>query len=586
MLDVLLRNVNVVDGTGNPGYRAAVGVKDGKIAVIARGSEVPDALRVIDCVGLVCAPGFIDVHTHTEYSILVHHHAVSTLHAGVTTEVMGMCGYGVFPVNEAISTEARARMAGMSQVDQATVGEVDWTDLSGWLDKVEKHGVGINVLQFAGHGGIRAYVMGKEGKGGERVIPTADEMEAMKRAVAECMEQGAFGLSSGLQYAPGRNAITSELIELGRVVGQYGGAYISHMRSEDEYLNFAARELIEICQETGMRGSMTHHKAYGIENWGKVHATTALIDDARSRGIQVMCDFYPWEYAAESNIGSTFYADFEQTPRNADELIGKLKNEDAWSGLKAHLLEMQRREAEAMLTRSVALARYGIKSSAAPNHLDTSYIVHSRTHPEVIGLSEREAAKALGFGGDFLEAARKLYLDDDGYCYYAGGLIGEDDIRHLVKYPHAAISTDSWTWERPPDLRRPGMSAHPRAYGSFAKTLGLYSRDLGLVRLEEAVRKMTSLPASLLGLDDRGIVRPGLWADLTVFDPSRVANQAIYADPYRFPVGIEYVLVNGVLAIDKGQETRALNGKVLRSRGSCGGRWDLTPGCRTPKVRS
>ncbi|MDP2859125.1 MAG: amidohydrolase family protein [Bacillota bacterium] len=564
MLDLLLRNATVIDGTGNPGYRASVGIKDGKIAVITRGSDLPGALKVIDCEGLVCAPGFIDVHTHTEYSILVHHHAVSTLHAGVTTEVMGMCGYGIFPVNDAIATEARARMAGMSQVDQAAVGEVDWTDLAGWLGKLDKNGVGINVIQFAGHGGIRAYVMGKEGNGGERVIPTAEELDAMKRAVAQCMEQGAFGLSSGLQYAPGRNAVTSELIELGKVVGRYGGAYISHMRSEDEYLNFAARELIEICRKTGMRGSMTHHKAYGIENWGKVHATTALIDDARSEGVQVMCDFYPWEYAAESNIGSTFYTDFEQTPRDAGELMERLKNEATWAELKAHLLEMRRREAEAMLARSVALAEHGVKSSATSNHLDTSYIVHSRTHPEVVGLSERDAARVMGFGGDFLEAARRLYLDDDGYCYYAGGLIGEDDIRHLVKYPHAAISTDSWTWEKAPDLRRPGMSAHPRAYGSFAKTLGLYSRDLGLVRLEEAVRKMTSLPASLLGLDDRGVVRPGLWADLTIFDPARVANQATFSDPYRFPAGIEYVLVNGMLAIDRGMETRTLSGKVLR----------------------
>jgi N-acyl-D-aspartate/D-glutamate deacylase len=206
-------------------------------------------------------------------------------------------------------------------------------------------------------------------------------------------------------------------------------------------------------------------------------------------------------------------------------------------------------------------------SSEESRRLDTIFIVHSRTHPEVIGMSARQAARSLGFGDDYLEAARKLYLDDDGYCYVAGGIMWEEDIRHLIKYPYCAISTDSWTWAREPDLRRPGIGPHPRAYGSYAKVLGQYSRDEGLIRLEEAVRKMTSLPAAFLGLTDRGFVGQGYCADLCIFDPATIANQATYGDPFRFPKGIQYVIVNGVVAMDQGKETGSLSGKVLRHKG-------------------
>ncbi len=567
MLDVLIENAWVVDGTGNPGFRAHVGIREGRIVLLRRSVPVPEAARVIDAEGLVCAPGFIDLHTHSDYSILIHHHALSSLRAGVTTEAMGMCGYGVFPADEHLAEEARARIAGLSQVDQEAVGEVDWFSLDDWLSKLERRGVGINVAQFVGHGALRAHAMGPEGSGGEEIEPTPEQMEKMKRALREAMEQGAFGLSSGLQYPPGRNATTQELVELGQVVAEFGGSYISHLRSEGELLIWAARELITICRRSGMRGSMSHHKALGEEHWGKVRATTALIDEARAEGIQVMCDFYPWEYAAESNIGSVFYTDFETTPRDAEELMRKLRDPQEWRKLKRQLEAVQAEQLRAQRARAEALAKRGVRCPSGGDRLESTFIVHSASHPEIIGMNAREAARHLGFGDDYLEAARQLYLDDDGYCYVAGGRMWEEDIRHLVTYPYAAISTDSWTMERFPNLRRPGISAHPRNYGSYAKILGQYCRDEGLLRLEEAVRKMTSLPASLLGLKDRGLVAEGYWADLCLFDPRTVRNEATYAEPCRWPVGIKYVLVNGAIAIDDGQETRSLSGQVLRFRG-------------------
>ncbi len=564
MLDLLIRDAKVVDGTGNPGYTAHVGVKEGKIALISRSDDLPEAARTIEARGLVLAPGFVDMHTHTEYTILCHNHGITSLKAGVTTEVMGMCGYSIFPVNETIRQEAHARMAGLSQVSQSEVGEIDWRDLAGWLDKVEHVGTGINVLQYAGHGGIRAYVMGKEGEGGEKVIPAKEQLDKMKDVVLQCMEQGAFGLSSGLNYAPGRNAITEELIELGKVVSSFGGSYISHIRSEDEHLAWSCSELIDICRHTGMRGSVTHHKAFGKENWGKVHHTTYLIDQAREDGVDVMCDFYPWEYAAESNIGTSFYTDFELSRRDSAELRGWLTDEASWQSLKTRLKQTGAKEALATTERSRQLAAHGVLASAGGRRQDSTFIVHAPAYPELCGLSIREATRGLGFADDTLEACRKLYLDNDGYCYVAGGKIWEQDLRHLVRYSRSAISTDSWTMERAPDLARPGMSSHPRAYGSFARVLGQYSRDESLITLEDAVRKMTSLPASFIGLRKRGLIQEGYWADITLFNPENVANLATFDNPFVYPAGINYVIVNGEVAVDDGRPQYTKSGKVLR----------------------
>ncbi|MEW6547133.1 MAG: D-aminoacylase [Bacillota bacterium] len=568
MLDILIKGAWVVDGTGSRAYRGAIGVKDGRIVLIRRGGvDEGEARRVIDADGLVCSPGFIDLHSHSDYSIFIHNHAVSSLRAGVTTEAVGMCGYGVFPARGQLADEAPKRMAGMSQVPVGELGERDWETLDDWMQKLERRGIGINVAHFVGHGALRIAVMGQEGAGGEATVPSPEQLQAMKDELRACMEQGAFGLSSGLEYAPGRNATTGELVELCRVVALYGGAYVSHMRSEADLLISATKEFISICRDAGIPGSISHHKAIGEENWGKVRATLALMEEARSQGVDVICDFYPWEYAAQSNLGSFFYTDFEISPRDADSLRARLTNAGEWAALKSRLREQEEKERRAAEGRARVLAEHGVKVSGPEDPLASCYVVHSPSHPELVGANLREACRVLGDPEDAWEGLRRLYLDDEGYCQVAGGRMWVEDIRALVRHPLAAVSTDGWTLARIPDLRRPGISPHPRNYGTYARVLGEFVREERYVPLEEAVRKMTSLPAGLLGLRDRGLLAEGFWADLCLFDPANIANTATHSGPCAYPVGIKYVLVNGVVAVDNGEEAGALAGQVLRHKG-------------------
>ncbi len=565
MLDILITGGRILDGSGNPPFAGHIGIDRGRIALIGRGEPRAEARKTLDVRGLVVAPGFIDVHTHSDYSILAHNAGCSTLFAGVTTEATGVCGYGVFPVNESRKAEITNRMAGISQVDAAEIGEVDWTDLDGWLNKLEKRGIGYNLAHFCGHGAIRAQVMGDEGQGGERVHPTPGEMDAMKEALASAMQQGAFGLATGLMYAPGRNATTREVTELARVAAQYGGSHASHMRSEGEFLIWAAGEFIDIARGSGIRATINHHKGLGMENWGKVNQTLRMLERARDEGLDVMCDFYPWEYAAQSNLGSAFYTDFELTPRSYEALAESLTDDDQWEKLKTSLVEKMQEQTEAQRKRIKHLAGEGIRA-ALSKPMENLYIVHSPGHPELEGLSVLEAHGELGRFDHYFDTLRWLYLEDDGLTQTAGGTMSEDDLITTLRDRHSAISTDGWTFSRQQDRRRPGaISLHPRNYGTYAQVLGRYTREKKIIPLEEAVRKMTSLPAALLGLNDRGMLKPGLFADITIFDPETVGNRADHSQPDVYPEGIRHVLVNGELAIEEGEWTGSLAGRALRS---------------------
>ncbi len=569
MYDIVIRNGKIVDGTGNPWYWGNIAIQDGKIAAISRGNLGP-ARREIEATGLIVAPGFCDLHTHTDTTILWHQHARSTLHAGVTTEAVGQCGTGAYGFADGYQQTLVMDIVPFSMVDDPSQIVVDWRSLEEWRQKVEKQGVGINIAPYIPHGTVRNSVMGVEGRGGERNEPTPEEMEKMKALIREGMEQGAFGMSTGLRYPWGRNCYTEEIIELCRVVREYGGVYISHMRSEEDALIEAARELITICETAGLPGSMTHHKAVFEENFGKPTETMRLIDQARARGVEVMCDLYPWTHAAAGNLGSLFMPYLLTPEMSVKEIMeiltripGIIQDPETWARIKKMAIEGFEKEVQDNEARKKVLARRGITAPDLWDPATFNYLVSSESHRDMEGKNLKQIAQAWGME-DYLEAARKLYVDDEGSTMCAGGVMSEDDIITILKHPTSAISTDGAAYDKSWDLTNPLAWAHPRNYATYARVLQRYTRELKIFSLEEAIRKMTSLPLGFLGIRDRGAIREGNWADITVFDAGSIEAVADYHNPTAYPKGIQYVLVNGQVALDEGRHTDVLAGRVLR----------------------
>jgi N-acyl-D-amino-acid deacylase len=564
MFDVLIKNGRIVDGSGNPWYSADVAIKDGKIVSI-RKHIAGDAARVIDAKGMVVSPGFIDVHTHSDYSIVAHNQAHSSIYQGVTTEGAGQCGGSVFPLNDSMREWMQAQVAAFSQKSMEEVGPASWSRLSEWKKIVSGKGTSNNIAPYVGHGSVRTFAMGFEGKGGERVVPTAEEMAIMKAEVRKAMEDGAFGMSTGLRYVPGRNARTEEVIELSKVVAEYGGIYISHMRSEEEVMLAAITELCEISEKAGIRASASHHKAMFPENWGKVNESLRILDRARARGVEVMCDFYPWPYARELNLGGDFR---EVMPKGGGQdvpaILTAIKDDKTWEEMKSRLHANFADEVAKNDERKRALKKDGIAVADIWDPETFDYVVYSKTQPEIVFKNFRQIADMRGIK-DYWDAMREVYIRDEGVTYIAAGGMSEDDIVTILKYPGSAVSTDSWSLHDSPSMMDLMCVAapHPRAYGTYPLILDKYVREMKVITLEDAVRKMSSLPAEFLGLSDRGFVRTGHWADIVVFDPATVKNLATWGEPTRHPAGIPYVLVNGVVTIDDGKHTGALGGKVL-----------------------
>jgi N-acyl-D-amino-acid deacylase len=374
----------------------------------------------------------------------------------------------------------------------------------------------------------------------------------------------------GLWYAPGRNALTKEVIDLCRVVAKHGGVFMSHIRGEAGVLVEAVKEFIETCKVANIRGCISHHKAMGPQNWGKPVETVRLLTEARAEGIEVMCDQYPWNFSSAANMGRWFISGWGRNrgrenhyipePLELDTLLNDLRDPEKWKRIKQEAQARYDLEVEENNQRYKMMRPYGIIPSEIVDPRSFEYITYSKNHPELIGKRFFEVAEALGIE-DFWDAIRKLLLEDSGHTFTGGGGMGDDDIAAILKFPACVVTTDSYTMDESSTLLKPH---HPRGYGSFAKVLGQFVREEKILSLEDAIRKMTSLPATFLGLIDRGIVRPGAWADLTVFDPDSIKNLSSFGKPDRYPSGIEFVLVNGVIAVEEGERTEKLSGSVLQ----------------------
>jgi len=519
--DILIENGRVIDGAGNPWFRADVGVVGDRIEAVGRLGGA-DAERRIDARGLIVAPGFIDIHSHSDYTVLIDPRVESKVRQGVTTEVVGNCGSSAAPMNQEVRAYRETYM-------RALLGEefeFNWETMEDYLNLIDAGGASFNVVALVGQGTVRQNVMGHDDR-----PPTEQELEAMRRLVAEAMEDGAWGMSTGLIYPPSCYADTDEIVELAKVLADYGGVYFSHIRGEGETLLEAVREAIEIGERAGVPVEIAHFKASGKAHWGKTRESLRLVEEGRRRGVDVTFDQYPY---IASSTGLAAYLPHWVHEGGAEKLLERLRDP-----------ETRRRIAEEPVTIS--------------RDWDAIMVVFAQNHPQYEGKTITEIAKLEG--KEPLDAVFDLLLAEDAQVSIVAFGMSEDDVRRVMRSPYGMVGSDGRA-VAPRGVLGKGKP-HPRYYGTFPRVLGHYVRE-GVISLQEAVRKMTSMPAQRLGLRDRGLLREGFKADITIFDPDRVKDEATFTDPHRFASGIPYVIVNGTIVIDGSEHTGALPGKALR----------------------
>jgi len=527
--DLLLAGGRVVDGTGAPWFRGDVCVVGDRIAAV--GDLRPAAARRrIDAEGLVVCPGFIDMLGQSEYNVLVDPRAASKITQGITTELTGE-GSAIAPVN--------ARMIAADTDVWAHYGVTpDWTTLEGYFRAFAKARPTINLGTFVGAGGVRDLVVGKDDR-----PATPDELKAMEGAVAQAMEEGAFGLSTSLMYVPDRFASTEEIIALARVAARYGGSYITHQRDEGDGIDQSLDEVFRIAREARLPAQIYHLKTAGKSNWGRMPRVLARIEEARREGLDVSADMYP--YTASSNALDASLPLWVREGGH-EKLLARLKDPAT-----------RARARKSFLDENPDWAGGGAARIMIVSVLDPSLKKYEGKTLEEIGRAE---------GKDPFDVMVDVVVADRANTGKIAFTMSEDDVKAALRHPLVSLGTDSGA--RATDGIYSQEKSHPRAWGSAARILGKYVREEKVLGLEEAVRKMTSLPASRMGLADRGIVRPGMMADLVAFDPATVKDRSTFADPFHYSEGIPYVAVNGRLVVDGGRITDERPGQVLRGPGT------------------
>jgi N-acyl-D-aspartate/D-glutamate deacylase len=506
--DVVITNGRIIDGSGNPWFRADVGIRDGRIVRIGRISP-NEAKATIDAKNRIVAPGFIDVHTHVE-SLFNRPAAENFVRMGVTTLITGNCG-----------TSA--------------------TDVAEFLGRAKSQPIAVNIATLVGHGSVRRRVMKLDDR-----APTADELKQMEAIVEQAMKDGAVGLSTGLIYVPGTFAKTDEIVDLARVVARHGGLYATHMRSEGEKVVDAIRESIQIGEQAGLPVDISHFKISSKKLWGQSPKTLQLVRDARARGLLVTVDQYAYT-ASSTSLDSRMPA----------WLLAGGREE-----AKKRLADKATRE------RVVKEMKEGLKRSGFK---DYSYAMVASYDPDKTfnGKSIAEITKQVRGQKDVKDQTEQILA-----MYEAGGAgmiyhgMSEDDVQRIMREPFTMVGSDSGV--RQIDESVP----HPRGYGNNARILGRYVREFKIISLEDAIRKMTSLPAQTFGFRDRGMVREGFAADLVIFDENTIADQATFVNPHQFPTGIDYVMVNGELVFAAGSMTGSRPGVAVRGPGTSEVAWD------------
>jgi len=522
--DIIIKNGKILDGTGNLWFFTDIAITEGLITNLSTNirTESNDSI-VIDASGLVVCPGFIDIHSHADNSLVYDQKLECLAQQGITTVVVGNCGFSAAPLNP--EKDEYYKKAFESKVN------IPWHTFKSYLDILDTQGSSLNVVPLVGYGTVRRSVLEDAARS-----PSKEEQIKMQSYVEEAMQAGAYGISTGLIYPPQTNAKTQEIIECAKIAGNYGGLYCSHMRNEADYVIEAIKELIEIVEKSGCRsGQISHIKVAGALNWGKSVEMLQLIEEANDRGLIIRADQYPYKRGMNSLRDSL--PEWAKMGGN-EEIIQRLQNPKSRDKIK--------KDMEKNFNKS--------KMS-----WDKIFVASQRTVKwrDIEGLSISEITTMKQSSSEF-DIFCEILIDNQANVEQITEYGHEDDLQTLMKSRFTMIGTDGWSV--PMGTGKP----HPRFYGTYPRILGKYVREEKILTLEQAIRKMTSFPAQTLGLLDRGLIREGMWADLVIFDPDTIIDRATYTDPHQYPDGIHYVIINGEIVVKDKQHTKAKPGKILR----------------------
>ena len=505
MYDLIIKNGTVIDGTGSPSFYADVAIKDGKIARIGRnltGSE-----KTIDATGLTVTPGFIDSHSHSDLSLLTYPEQIEKAEQGITTSMGGMCGDSPAPL------------------PKGSNGNEIYKTMGSFLEAAKKVDLGSSHAAFVGHGNLREAVMNRENR-----APTPEELEQMGNLLRDGIEHGARGLSIGLIYTPGSFANTDEVVYLAKIVAEYGGVVSSHIRDEGYQLVRAVEEFIDIIKASGARGVISHHKAMYRDNWGKIHTTLRMIDEANAEGYDIYCDVYPY-IASHTSLYARFIPK-EYCAGGNDALVERLKDPAVREKIRAFNIE-----------------RFG------PNDdLSWGFVARCSRCPQYVGLRLNEIAQKLN--KDVYDVIFDIIIESKNNCGVCFFLMCEEDVETVMAHPRCMICTDS-------GVRGTSSYCHPRLRGSFPRTLGRYVRERKVVSLPEMIRKMTAMPAAVYNLRGKGLLKEGFDADICIFDADKIIDRCDFTNCHERAEGLNYVLVGGQVTVENAVYNGTRAGKLI-----------------------
>jgi N-acyl-D-amino-acid deacylase len=527
--DTIIRGGTVYDGSGGPGIKADVGIKADRIAKIGDLSK-STADTVIDATGMAVAPGFINMLSWSTESLIIDPRSMGELKQGVTTQIFGE-GDSMGPLNDRMKVWMKSEQGDLKY-------EIQWTSLADYLNFLEKKGVSQNVASYLGATTVRRYVIGDEDK-----APTPEQLKQMQDLVRTEMQNGALGIGSSLIYAPAFYAKTDELIAMCKVAAEYKGKYISHMRSEGNQLIEAVNELLRISREAGIPAEIYHLKAAGKDNWSKMDQVLQMVEDARKSGLKITADMYTYPAGAtglDASIPpwalSGGYPEFFKRikdPQTREKILTEMRTEtNKWENLRLAAGSPDR-------VLLVAFKNDKLKPLTGKTLAEVSAMRGTDPENTILDLMYEDGSRV-------------------GTVYF---LMSEDNIKKQIKYPWVSFGSDAESVA--PEGVFLKSNPHPRAYGNFARLLGKYVRDEKVISLAEAIRRLSSLPASNLGLDHRGFLKPGYFADIVIFDPNTIADKATFDKPHQYAVGVRDVFVNGVQELKNGEHTGKFSGRAL-----------------------